>query len=85
LLLVTSRTSYITNKERIKMAEFMTNFTAADMLGGPKKVATPAKKAVKPVAPKVEAPQVVEAPVVVEEAPIVEEVVAVEEVAPLED
>jgi hypothetical protein len=61
------------------MAEFMTNFTAADMLGGPKKVAPAAKKAAKPVAPKVEAP------VVVEETPIVEEVVVAEEVAPLED
>jgi hypothetical protein len=60
------------------MAEFMTNFTAADMLGGPKKVAATPVRAARLFAPKVEAPKVVE-------APIVEEVVVAEEVAPLED
>lgn len=63
------------------MSQVQTNFTAADMLGGAKKV-VPAKKAAPKAAPKVEAPvvEVEVAPAVEEVAPAVEE-----ESTPVED
>lgn len=66
------------------MSQVQTNFTAADMLGGPSKVAPVAKKATAPkVSAKKESKPVV-AEVVVE-TPVVEETVVVEEVVAVEE